>query len=177
MTTPEFSRPERLDTIGDRDRTVEITANAAERVKLAARFGIVSVESLSATFAIRREAAGIVAQGRVTASVVQACSVTDDPLPVQVDEPVALRFVDSLGGGTDEVELSDDALDTVEIEGGAIDLGEAAAETLALALDPFPRGPNAAAALKAAGVISEEEFRPANAFADLQARLEGREDR
>jgi len=29
----------------------------------------------------------------------------------------------------------------------------------------------AAAALAAAGVISEDEFRPANAFADLQARM------
>lgn len=175
MTTPEFSRPERLDTIGDRDRTVEITANEAERVKLAARFGIVSVESLSAAFAIRREAAGIVANGRVVASVVQACSVTDDPLPVQIDEPVALRFVDALGSGDGEIELTDDAMDTVEIDGGAIDLGEAAAETLALALDPYPRGPNAAAVLKAAGVIGEDEFRPANAFADLQARLAGKD--
>jgi hypothetical protein len=44
-------------------------------------------------------------------------------------------------------------------------------ETVALALDPFPRGPNAAAALAAAGVISEDEFRPANAFSDLKARM------
>ncbi|NWN13490.1 hypothetical protein GY655_27460, partial [Escherichia coli] len=41
--------------------------------------------------------------------------------------------------------------------GGAIDLGEAAAETLALALDPYPRSPAAEAALRDAGVISEEE--------------------
>ncbi|MCQ8780477.1 DUF177 domain-containing protein, partial [Escherichia coli] len=70
--------------------------------------------------------------------------MTDDPLDTKIDEPVALLFVDQLVSEGDEVELSDDALDTVAIEGGTIDLGEAAADTLALAIDPFPRGPNAA---------------------------------
>ncbi len=172
--TPEFSRPERLDTIGERDRSVEITASEDERRRLAARFAIPAVESLVGRFAIRREAGAILAHGQVLATVVQACSVTDEPLTVSIDEPVALRFVENFVATEGEVELSDDALDTMAIEGGAIDLGEAAAETLALALDPFPRGPNAAAALRAAGVISEDEFQPANAFSGLKAKLEGK---
>ena len=45
---------------------------------------------------------------------------------------------------------------------------------MALGLDPFPRGPNAAAALKAAGVLSEEEAKPAGPFAGLKAKLDGR---
>ena len=93
---PEFSRPERLDTIGERDRTVEIAASAEERGKLAARFDVVSVESLEARFTIRREAGGFVAKGNVTARVIQACSVTDEPLTATLDEPVALRFVADL---------------------------------------------------------------------------------
>ncbi len=172
--TPEFSRPERLDTIGERERIVEIAANEGERDKLAARFALVSIARLEGRFAIRREAAGIVVQGRVTGDAVQACSVTDEPLTVTIDEPVALRFVDDFVGAADEIELSEDVLDSMPIEGGAIDLGEAAAETLALTIDPFPRGPNAAAALAAAGVISEDEFQPANAFSDLKARLDAR---
>ncbi len=172
--TPEFSRPERLDTIGERDRSVDIVATEEERRKLAARFAVLSVDMLEARFTIRRDSAGIVAQGHVTARVMQACSVTDEPLPAKVDEPVALRFVDNFGTVDGEIELSDDALDTVPIDGGVIDLGEAAAETLALALDPFPRGPNAAAALRAAGVISEDEYQPVNAFAGLKAQLEGK---
>lgn len=167
----EFSRPERLDTIGERERIVEIVANEAERSALAKRFAIVSIARLEARFAIRRDDSGILVKGRVTGAAVQACSVTDEPLDTQIDEPVALRFVQQLVAEGDEVELSDDALDVVAIVGGAIDLGEAAADTLALAIDPFPRGPNAAAALAAAGVISEDEFRPANAFADLKAQM------
>ena len=102
---------------------------------------------------------------------VQTCAlpISDEPLTVTIDEPVKLRFVDEIAGEADEVELSEDMMDTMPIEGGAIDLGEAAAETLALALEPFPRGPNAAAALAAAGVVAEEDFQPVNAFAGLKA--------
>ncbi|WP_380783133.1 YceD family protein [Sphingomonas sp. R86520] len=171
---PEFSRPERLDTIGERERIVEIVATEDERAALAKRFAMVSISHLDARFAIKRTDSGIVVKGRVTGAAVQPCSVTDEPLDTQIDEPVALLFVEQLIAEGDEVELSDDALDMVAIEGGTIDLGEAAADTLALSIDPFPRGPNAAAALAAAGVISEDEFRPANAFSDLKARMAGK---
>jgi uncharacterized metal-binding protein YceD (DUF177 family) len=124
---------------------------------------------------VRRDAAGIVARGAVRAEVVQSCVVTDDALPVSIDEPVALRFVAGDEPEGDEIELDEDALDTMGFDGAAIDLGEAAAETMALALDPFPRGPNAAAALREAGVISEEEAKPLGALAGLKAQLEKRQ--
>ncbi|KQU53210.1 hypothetical protein ASG67_10390 [Sphingomonas sp. Leaf339] len=171
--TPEWSRPERLDTIGEQDRRIEIAADERERAALARRFGIVAIDKLAAHLIVRREASGILVTGTVTADLVQACSITGDALPVAIDEPVAVRFVEPSVTG-EEIELSADALDTIEIEGGAIDLGEAAAETMALSLDPFPRGPNAAAALKDAGVVSEDEVTPFNAFAGLKAKLEGR---
>jgi len=171
---PEFSRPERLDTIGERERIVEIAATEDERAALAKRFALLSIKRLDARLGIKRTDSGIVVKGRVTGAAVQACSVTDEPLDTKIDEPVALLFVAQLVSEGDEVELSDDALDMVAIQGGTIDLGEAAADTLALAIDPFPRGPNAAAALAAAGVISEDEFRPANAFSDLKARMAGK---
>lgn len=173
MNVPEFSRLERTDTIGDGERSVSIAADPAERAALAARFALLSVERLEATFRVRRDAAGIVARGHVSAAVVQACSVTDDPLPVEIAEEVALRFVmEGSEAASDEVELDTDALDTMPYDGAGIDLGEAAAETMALALDPFPRGPNAAAALRAAGVISEEEAKPQGALAGLKALLD-----
>lgn len=172
MTAPEFSRLERIDTIGEGARSVSITADAAERSALAERFGLLAVDRLEATFRVQRDAAGVVARGEVRASVVQACSVTEEPLPVTVSEDVALRFVtEQEAAAEEEIELDLDALDTMPYDGAAIDLGEAAAETMALALDPFPRGPNAAAALRAAGVISEEEAKPAGALAGLKGLL------
>jgi uncharacterized metal-binding protein YceD (DUF177 family) len=173
--TPEWSRPEKIDTIGEREKPVAIEAQVEERQALAARFGLLAIDALSAALVVRRDAMGILVTGRVRASVVQACSVTGEPVPARVDEPVALRFVAPVEpGGDEEIELSEDSLDTIEIEGGAIDLGEAAAETMALSLDPFPRSPHAAAALKEAGVISEDEAGPFGALAGLKAKLEGK---
>lgn len=174
--TPEFSRPEPLDTIGEGDREVAIEADAAERAGLAARFGLVSIEALSARFRVRKAGARVAAEGRVAARVTQACSITGEPIAAVVDEAVSLIFARE-GEGADEVELDAGALDVLpiegdafgggSIEGGSIDLGEAAAETVALALDPFPRGPNAAAALREAGVLAEDEVRPTGGLADL----------
>jgi uncharacterized metal-binding protein YceD (DUF177 family) len=178
VNTPEFSRVERLDAIGSDPRDVSISAKDAERAALAERFGLLAIERLEGRFTVRQEAAGVAVRGRVTATVTQACSVTSDPVPAQVDEPVELRFVHPAGarattGDEEEIELAGEEIDTVEIEGGGIDLGETAAETMALALDPFPRSPRAAEVLREAGVISEEEARPANPFAALKAKLEG----
>lgn len=171
--TPEFSRIERLDSIGEGERQVAIAADATEREALARRFGLVAVARLTADLAIRREAGGIAARGRVQAAVTQACAVTGEPLEAIVDEQVALRFVEP-APDENEVELPADALDTIEIEGNAIDLGEAAAETMVLALDPFPRSPHAAAVLKEAGVLGEEEAGPFGALAGLKAKLAGK---
>ena len=46
------------------------------------------------------------------------------------------------------------------------------AERKALALEPFPRSPNADAALKAAGVKAEGEVGPFSALAALKEKLE-----
>ncbi len=162
----EFSRPERVDQIGVVERIVELTADAPERTALARRFDLLAVDRLQASFTVRRDDAGILATGRVAAAVTQACVATGVPLPATVDETVALRFVEQLAAA-DEEDLPADALDVLPIEDGAIDLGEAAAATMALALDPFPRSPDADAALAAAGVKEEGEEDGAGPFAAL----------
>lgn len=166
--TPEFPRPQRLDTIGAGESRVSVEADAAERSALARRFGLIAIGKLAADFTIRRDAAGIIARGHLSGAVVQPCSITGDPVPAKIEEDFAIRFVPEGGDAADEVELSEDDCDTVFYTGGAIDLGEAAAETLALALDPFPRSPGAAAALREAGVLSEEEAGPFAALAKLK---------
>jgi uncharacterized metal-binding protein YceD (DUF177 family) len=138
--TPEFSRPHRLDAIGRGESGVTIEADAAERAALATRFGLLAIDALRASLSVRRDASGIVARGHLSAAVTQPCSVTGEPVPARVEEDFAIRFVPEPGdAAADEVELSEDDCDTVFYTGGAIDLGEATAETLALALDPFPR--------------------------------------
>lgn len=172
MIAPEFSRPHRLDAIGKGEHRVEISADAGERAALAKRFGLIAIDRLDAAMAVHRDATGVVARGQLTGAVVQACSVTGDPVPAQIAEDFTIRFLPEGTVEGDEVELSDDECDTVFYTGGAIDLGEAAAETLALALDPFPRSAGAEAALRDAGVLGEDETGPFAALAKLKTQLD-----
>lgn len=139
--TPEFSRRFPLDSIGSTPRSVSIDATADERAAIASRFGLAALETLKATATLTASARGIEIAGRLTANIGQSCVVTGDAVAAYVDEKFTLRFVDPdvLASGTEEIELSDSDCDLIEIEGGAVDLGEAVAQTLGLALDPFPR--------------------------------------
>ena len=56
--------------------------------------------------------------------------------------------------------------------GGRFEEAEAAA-SMALALDPFPRAPDAETVLRAAGVLSEDEARPLGKLASLRDKLSG----
>lgn len=172
IPTPEFSRTLRLDQIGAGENKNVISAEADERAALAKRFGLASIDSLSADYAVSRDAIGLLARGNLQANVVQTCSVTGEPIPVSLKESFAIRFLPELDSElAEENELTEDECDTIFYLGSAIDLGEAVAETLLLSLDPFPRGPNAAAALKEAGVISDEEVQPTGALAGLKNLL------
>ena len=169
--TPEFSRPQPLDRIGAGDKTESVDANEGERAALARRFGLISVESLSAAYKLRREGDAVRASGTLSARVTQACVVTGDPVPATVEEDFDLRFVPEPVDGGEEMEIDAGECDTIFYTGGTVDLGEAAAETLALALDPFPRSEGAAEMLKSAGVVGEDEVTPFNAFAALKDKL------
>jgi uncharacterized metal-binding protein YceD (DUF177 family) len=140
--TPEFSRRVPLDSIGSAPRSVEISATPDERAALAARFGLTALDRLDATATLAATAAaGVAVTGRMRADVVQSCVVSGESVAAQIDEPFALRFVEPASSGTDteEIELSDYDCDMIDIDSNAVDLGEAVAQTLGLALDPFPR--------------------------------------
>lgn len=165
--TPEFHRPVRIDQIGEGELRQRIEADGDERRRLMGRFGLLALESLVADYVLRRDAAGIVATGRLLAEVAQPCVASGEPVPESVDEPFTLRFLPEGSVDSSELELDDDAMDTMFYAGASIDLGEAAAETLALALDPYPRSPHAEEALRTAGVLKEEEAAPLSALGGL----------
>jgi uncharacterized metal-binding protein YceD (DUF177 family) len=170
--TPEFSRPVRLDEIGEAPRSIAVSADPAECQALARRFALVSIAKLEAEGLVHRDGETVHVAGRLRAEAVQSCVATGDPLPATLDVPFILRFVpEEKADLPEEVELSEDDCDTLTYADSAIDLGEAAAETLALSLDPFPRSPDADEALKAAGVVDETEVGPFAALKALKDRL------
>lgn len=174
MSALEFSRPVALDSLGGAARQFAFEADEAERAALARRFGLLALDALSVEAQLVRDGREVRATGRVRAHSTQGCVATGAPVPAEVDAPFDLVFQPLVEGRPDEeIELGEAELDIVFYEGGAIDLGEAAAQTLALALDPYPRAADADEALRAAGVRSEEEAGPFGALASLKDRLGG----
>jgi uncharacterized metal-binding protein YceD (DUF177 family) len=157
-----------LDRIGDGER-VELMADEAERRAIAERLGLRSLQRLEAHAKLARESGKVRAEGRVRASLEQDCIATGEPVAEHVDEPFEIVFLPEPSGGRadDEVELASEDCDVVFYEGGAIDLGTAVADTLALAINPYPRSSGADSALREAGVLSEAEAGPFAALAKL----------
>jgi uncharacterized metal-binding protein YceD (DUF177 family) len=151
VTPPEFSRPVRAHEVGGRARRHTIEADASERAALAARFDLLALDRLVGRIDVLRSAEGIRVTGEIEADGTQACVATGEPVPFTLAVPLALKLVETLPDA-DEMELDADDLDTEPLTGDIIDLGEWAAQALALALDPYPRS-----SLPAPGVVSEEE--------------------
>ena len=165
---PEFSRPVRVDQIARHAQGVTITADASERETLAQRFNLLSLSRLEADYALNENEGAIEARGRVRAELAQPCVATGVPVPEVIDTDFLLRFVaeQSNEGGEEELEIDSQDCDIISYDGQAIDMGEAVAETMALAMTPFPRAPDADLYLREAGVLTEEQASP---FAVLQS--------
>lgn len=167
----DFTHRLPLDRIRDGDR-VDLIADDGERAAIAARLGLVSLDRLEAHAVLERDGEQVQARGRLKAALCQCCVASGEPVPAHVDEAFDLSFMPTPKGKPDEeVELGAEELDVVFHDGAGIELGSAIADTLGLALDPFPRGPNADEALKAAGVLSEEQAGPFAALEALKAKL------
>lgn len=169
----EFSRPFDLRHLPTGAQLLE--ASAEERAGLAKRFDLVSVDNLTATITLTADGPIVRADGRLKAAIVQSCAVSGDDLPVKIDEPVALRFVPPGGehAPDEELELDADELDEIEMEAeGRFDLGEALAQSLALAIDPFAVGPEAEEARRKAGLLEPDQTGPFAALAALKKKLD-----
>jgi uncharacterized metal-binding protein YceD (DUF177 family) len=177
--TPEFSRPVRVDTLTTTPRELSIGADEKERAALARRFELGGIERLSAEAALSRRGDEVTAVGSLSAAVSQSCVATGNPVPAEVEEEFSIVFrpQPQVSDPDEEIELSGGEMDVVFYDGASIDLGEAVAETLSLSLDPYPRSPDADAALKEAGVKGEDEATAsAGPLAGLRDLLGGKKD-
>ncbi len=157
----ELERIVPLDRVSARGTDIVVEATEAERAALARRLAIPAVLQLRCRFRLRRASAGTVdADGTLEARVLRTSVITLDDFSQDVAEAFQLRFVPAGQEADDE---DPDSPDAIPYEGTALDLGEAAAEQLALALDPYPREPGA--------TLSESGNDPAPAPFAALARL------
>ena len=164
-----FAHHLRLDQIRDGER-LDLVADEAERRSIAERLRLGGLGRFEAHVTLSRTGPVIRAEGRIVASLEQSCVVTGEPVPANVDEAFALLFMPEPQDARpdEEVELGEEDCDVVFYEGGAIDLGSAVADTLALSVDPYPRSASAEAALREAGVLTEQQASPFAALAALK---------
>lgn len=169
----EFSRPEfnRLADIRQINAApVELVASETECAALAERFGLVAVKSLQATISLEKDGALVNAKGSFEAEVIQSCAVSGEDLDVRLAEPVSLRFVPAATDAKpdEEIELEEDELDELPYTGTQFDLGEAVAQSMALAIDPYLTGPQAEEARRRAGLADPAPSGPFAALASLK---------
>jgi hypothetical protein len=143
-----LSRKFRVETIGEgASGTVE--ANAEERNAIAKLLDLVALDRLTFEYRLASSSGRRIRMtGRLTASVVQTCVVSLDPVPSALDVAVEVEFwpegaVAALEK-TSEKDPGASLLDWPEpIEDGVIELGKVLYEALATALDPYPKKPGA----------------------------------
>lgn len=117
--------------------------------------GLREVLSLSASFDVTPMSGGRYhVAGRVRARIGQTCVVTLDPMETDIDEPIDLIFappdqIPQMADLVDEAQENDRSSDAEipdppePIQNGIIDLGRLATDALYLAVDPYPRKPDA----------------------------------
>lgn len=148
---PEFSRLIPVDRLRRGPVSERIEANEGERRALAARFELEAIGRLVADVRLEPLPDDMVrVSGVLDAEVVQTCVVSLESVPATVSERFSAQFappemIAEEDGDIDFEALLEDEDDLPEpIVNHRIDIGELVAQHLSLALDPYPRAPDAA---------------------------------
>jgi uncharacterized metal-binding protein YceD (DUF177 family) len=141
---PVLSRPLKVDEIRD-GASGEIAGTESELEAIAKMLDLVALDRLTFAYRLNRGGGGrLVLTGTLRASVTQTCVVSLEPVEANLEVPVEVEFwpaelvspaaraaTDPLGTGlADWPEV---------IREGRIDFGPVIYETLATALDPYPK--------------------------------------
>lgn len=141
--TLSLSDPVRLHQAGaGLERRLE--PDATTRAAIARELDLQALPAFVADMKLAPISEGWRLDGRVSASAVQTCGVTLEPLPVEINQVFSLRIVEAADTDSGEIVIDLEGDDPPDVAtDGRIDLGQYAVEQLALALDPFPRKPGA----------------------------------
>lgn len=165
----DFSLKLPLAKLTNHPQPVHVEANEAARAAIATRFGLAALDRLVADLEVSRAGKGALVTGRFEAEAVQSCIVSGEPLPVKVADSIDLRFEPDSAEPGHDIELEEDALDVMPLDGDSVDLAEAVAQSLLLALDPYPRASEEVLAKARRHIMSEEEAEQAEAQAKADA--------
>ncbi len=179
----EFSKIIPIDKVNVEPITYKLSASADACKAIADRLGIEEVESLEAEISLRKnvELKAIYVEGRVQASVVQACILSGQPVPEAVDDTFESYYVAN-SEILENIETQDPAFlyeDIEVLEEPHVNVGELVTQYLSLFLNPYPKKQGAKAvepknkgvSLKTEEEAAEEmrqERNPFKALGDLK---------
>jgi uncharacterized metal-binding protein YceD (DUF177 family) len=159
----------RSDHMPVEGRAVTLTANDAERAEVATFLEVTGIPRLAVNLTAVPFRDGLRVSGRLTAEVVQPCVVTFVPVHQEIDEPIDRIFLpgrEKQTPGQPEVFVDLEEDDTPDyFEGHEVDLSDLVLETLALAIEPYPRAPGASLA----DVLPEDDDQSLSPFAGLKS--------
>src|SRR5438105_1431938 len=136
-STPDWSVPVEVASVPETGRRLDLVADDAARDAIAKAAGLAALPRLEAGFDLTRHGAeGLRAVGRISATVVQNCVVTLEPIESDIDEAVDLVFLPDFAPATDPVDVQAFEADEPPeaIRDGVIDLGAVTTECLLIGL-------------------------------------------
>jgi uncharacterized metal-binding protein YceD (DUF177 family) len=141
---PEFSRLVALAQLSTRPFRQRIEASAEEREKLSRRLDLISLDRLVAEVELRRQSLEVILlEAEYAANFEQCCAVTLEPVRGAVSDRFSLVYGPAPEEAR-EISLTAEEPAFEPLNGNSIDIGEAVAQELSLALPIFPRDPAAA---------------------------------
>jgi uncharacterized metal-binding protein YceD (DUF177 family) len=140
---PEFSRLVALAQLSTRPYRQRIEATAEEREKLSQRLDLISLDRLVAEVELRRQSPEmILLEAEFAAEFEQCCAVTLEPVRGAISDRFSLVYGPA-PEEEQEIALTSDEPAFEPLNGNSIDIAEAVAQELSLALPIFPRHPEA----------------------------------
>lgn len=165
MEPSEFSWVFDLITANEHAVAVSQNASETEMAALAKRFDVRAMEAMEAQLTVTPHALGYHVTGEVGARVHQTCALSGAPLVNTAKARINFLAVSmEIDVDLDSVEEAYEVNEAALVEGHEIDLGELAAQYLALAIDPFARKDGAALDPSVAG----EKHNPFSVLAQLK---------
>lgn len=144
--TPLSSWSHATTDIPDRGLSRERAASESERGEIASALKLISLDKLVTKYRISSISGGAWRlAGDLSADVVQPCIVSLEPVPAHLEEKFDVEFwqdarADESGGDLSVLQ----GPDIEPLEGSEVAAGRIVFETLAAALDPYPRQSDAA---------------------------------
>lgn len=181
----EWSFSFTADDLPSSGKTLTLSPNENERVAIAERAGLVSLDACTVDFTLNREQGHIIhVTGKLKAKVTQSCVVTMEDVEAPLEDDFeawysdperTILFKKAQHEALSKLEIGDlpmleESDDPEPLEQGKIDLGELAVQYLCLAVEPYPVKPGVT---RSEIITTEKDDQPAkelkpNPFAALK---------